>query len=379
MRIRRAVNALSLLLLTIALLQPASGLAAGQAAPPASPGAPERTGQQVYESICITCHGPDGKGKANAELIKIITLPDFTDCEFAVREADADWLAVAHKGGPARGFSPLMAPWGGTYTTGELTRAVGYIRHFCTDDRWPRGELNLPRPLVTGKAFPEDEVVVSTAAATEGQGLVANRFIYERRIGPLNQVEVSVPISWAEQAAGGWQSGIGDIALGYKRTLAHSLERGNILSASAEVVLPTGSERRGLGGGVTVFEPFVTFAQLLPGNAFIQTQAGLEIPAASDHDTEIFWRGAIGKSLEQGRFGRTWSPMLEVLGARAMADGAATNWDVVPQVQITLNARQHVRINAGVRIPATHRQGRSATVITYLLWDWFDGGFFDGW
>jgi hypothetical protein len=39
---------------------------------------PERTGQQVYESVCISCHGPDGKG--TAELAKIIRLPDFSDC-----------------------------------------------------------------------------------------------------------------------------------------------------------------------------------------------------------------------------------------------------------------------------------------------------------
>jgi hypothetical protein len=36
-------------------------------------------------------------------------------------------------------------------------------------------------------------------------------------------------------------------------------------------------------------------------------------------------------------------------------------------------------VNAGVRIPANDRQNRGAALLTYLLWDWFDGGFFDGW
>jgi hypothetical protein len=358
-----------------ALLFPAPVLAAGRQAAASAPAA--RTGREVYESICITCHGPDGKGKANPELTKVITLPDFTDCNFAAREPDSDWVAVAHNGGPARGFSPLMAPWGGVYSLDELRLAIGHVRTFCTDDRYPRGELNLPRPLVTGKAFPEDEAVVTNATGTASAGQVVNKIVYEKRIGPLNQVEISVPVSWSEQA-GGWNGGVGDIALGYKRVLSHSRARGNILSASAEVVLPTGSARRGLGSGETVFEPFVTFAQILPGDSFIQTQAGLEIPTG-DHDNEGFLRAAVGRSFTQGEFGRTWSPMIEILTARALTSGAATQVDLVPQMQVTLNARQHIRINAGVRLPVNHRRGRSPVVMLYLLWDWFDGGLFDGW
>ena len=82
--------------------------------------APSRTGREVYEAVCITCHGPDGRGGVNPALEKIVKPPDFADCAFAAREPDRGFLAVAHNGGPARGFSPLMAPWGGTYTEAEL-------------------------------------------------------------------------------------------------------------------------------------------------------------------------------------------------------------------------------------------------------------------
>jgi hypothetical protein len=340
---------------------------------------PERTGREVYESTCITCHGPDGKGTTNPALAKVATFPDFTDCRFAPREATADWLAVAHRGGPARGFSPLMPSWSGLFSTGELTGAIEHLRTFCTDARWPRGELNLPRPLVTGKAFPEDEFVASTSVSTEDVGSVTTKFIYERRIGAVHQVEVSVPLASAEQTAGGWKTGVGDIALGYKRTLAHSIARGNIFSGSLEVKLPAGSESRGLGSGVTVFEPFVTFGQLLPREVFVQAQAGFEIPTNGDHDDEMFWRVALGQSLRQATFGRTWSPMLEVVAARPLVNDATTEWDLVPQMQVTLSARQHVRVNGGVRLPVNNRTDRSPTVVFYLLWDWFDGGFFQGW
>ena len=51
----------------------------------------------------------------------------------------------------------------------------------------------------------------------------------------------------------------------------------------------------------------------------------------------------------------------------------------MPQVQITLSKRQHVIVNGGVRIPLNMRAERDAQVIAYFLWDWFDGGLWDGW
>lgn len=339
---------------------------------------PIRTGRQVYEQVCITCHGPDGRAGVNLELEKIIKPPDFTDCSFAHREPDRGFLAVAHGGGPARGFSAVMAPWGGTFSEEELGLAIGHIRTFCKDDRWPRGELNLPLALVTGKAFPEDEAVMKV---TSKSGSVVTKMVYERRFGPLNQWEVALPITSVDPEDSGGATGVGDIALGYKRTLAHSLQRGNILSVSTEVILPTGSESKGLGDGVAVFEPFVTFGQVLPRNAFIQAQAGFGIPMASGdgHDNEAFWRVAVGQSFEQGRFGRMWSPMLEILAARSLADNATTEWDLLPGMQVTLNTRQHIRVAGGVRFPVNDADVRGKSVIVYLLWDWFEGGFFQGW
>jgi hypothetical protein len=71
--------------------------------------------------------------------------------------------------------------------------------------------------------------------------------------------------------------------------------------------------------------------------------------------------------------------MVEFLGARELGSGHSSIWDVVPQVQVTLNRRQHVMMNVGVRIPVNERSGRRAALLTYFLWDWFDGGLFDGW
>jgi hypothetical protein len=51
----------------------------------------------------------------------------------------------------------------------------------------------------------------------------------------------------------------------------------------------------------------------------------------------------------------------------------------VPQMQVSLSTRQHILLNAGMRVPANSRQGRGSALMVYLLWDWFDGSFFSGW
>mgnify|MGYP001040952205 CR=1 FL=1 len=105
----------------------------------------------------------------------------------------------------------------------------------------------------------------------------------------------------------------------------------------------------------------------------------MEVPAENDPGTEAFWRLAYGYTFTQGLFGRSWSPMLEVLGFRELLDGESAHWDLVPQFQVTLNTRQHIMANIGVRIPLDKPGTRSTQIAFYLLWDWFDGGLRDGW
>jgi hypothetical protein len=351
-------------------------VAAGVFAHAGEAGARERSGRAIYDAACATCHGRDGRGIAAEAADYPLPRPDFTDCSFATREPDVDWLAVSHDGGPARGFSRLMPAYGDALTRGELERALHHVRSFCTDTSWPRGELNLPRALVTEKAFPEDEAVLTLAATDDG---VTSRVVYERRIGAQRQVELVVPLALAEREEGDWTGGIGDVALAFKQVLSHSVTRGRILSAAAEVVLPTGSTERRIGGGSTMLEPFLTFGQILPAGGFLQAQVGGGLSVDRRAADELFWRAAAGREFTRGEFGRAWSPMLEILGSRDLESGAHTRWDLVPQLQVTLNRRQHIMANAGVRLPINERAGRSPQFLMYVLWDWFDGGLRDGW
>jgi len=340
----------------------------------------ERTGEELYRAACATCHGPDGKGSPKSVVGFDIELPDFTDCSFATPEADLDWMAIIHQGGPTRAFDRMMPAFGDALTEAEIDRILGYVRGFCPEANWPRGDLNLPRPLVTEKASPENEAVLTTSVRSTGTGSVGNQFLYEHRIGPRGQYEVVVPFNLQEGAAGTWSRGLGDIALAYKHALFDSLSRGSILSAGSELKFPTGKERSGLGGGATIFEPFLTLGQILPRDGFLHAHAGLEFPlATSGASNEAFWRLAIGKTYARNRFGRAWSPMVELLAAREIASGETTAWDLLPEMQVSLSTRQHILINAGVRFPVNERDTRGKTFLVYLLWDWFDGALFDGW
>lgn len=335
----------------------------------------------LYEEACAACHGSDGTGRSAEELVFETLPPDFTDCEFASREPDPDWHAIIHAGGPVRAFDQMMPAFGDALSADEIDSILRHVRTFCTDKSWPPGEFNLPRPLYTEKAFPEDEAVVTTIVDTDASDAITTEFLFEKRFGSLNMIEVAVPLVSRDAISGiGRDRGIGDISLGFKRTVHHDLSNGSIVSAGAEVILPTGDDADGLGKGTTVFEPFITYGQILPNDAFFQAHAFAEFPTDSAFDDEVGLRMALGRTWTSGGpFGRAWSPMIEALLVRDLSSGADTNLDLVPQVQVSLNTRQHVLLNVGARIPANHTSGRDVEYGVYLLWDWFDGGFFDGW
>jgi len=347
-----------------------------------------RTARGIYMDACASCHGADGRGLSKSRVGFDDPLPDFTECNFATREPVSDWIAVAHQGGPVRGFSHVMPSFGAALGEDEIALAVAHIRTFCPDGAWPRGELNFPRPIVTEKAFPEDEAVLTAVVPTEGEAdAVDMEIVYEHRFGARNQFELVVPFGWAERVStgpgedgGDWTSGVGDIALGVKRAVWHSLEKGAIVAVTAEVVLPTGDEDAGFGKGTAIFEPFVSYGQALPAELFLHAQAGLELPADTDRaEEEAFLRAAIGRKFTAGRWGRAFSPMIEILGARELAGGAATHWDIAPQLQVTLNTRQHISAAFGVRAPLNDTSTRDTQLMAYLLWEWFDGNLFEGW
>lgn len=318
-------------------------------------------GRQLYESACAACHGSDGRGQPIAIRGFETDPPDFTDCRLTTPEADLDWYSVIHRGGTVRAFDSMMPAFGDELTDAEIRKLIGHVRSFCAERGWPHGDLNMPRPFATEKAYPENEAVITATVARHADRAVSQVFLYERRVGRRGQYEI-------------FARDVEEIGGAYKHVLFDSHRAGSIVAAGGEI-----KAERAIGA---VFEAFATISQALPlvADGFLHAHVGFEIPADRDSAArEAFWRFAIGKSFMERTWGRAWSPMLELLAARELGTGAPNEWDVLPQMQVSLSARQHVLLNAGVRVPVSQRSVRRSSVLVYLLWDWFDGGFFSGW
>ena len=373
--------------LIVQLLVFATGVATLAAQAPAAP-APSRiatlqNGKDIWEAGCVACHGSDGKGQSEnlAGFEKPDTFPDFSDCPTSTVESDLQWRAVITRGGAGRAFSTIMPAFGDLLTPEQIDQVIGHIRSLCADDqRWPRGDLNFPRALLTEKAYPENETVLSWSVNARGTPGVSTTAIYEHRLGTKAMFEIAIPYTFTHEQ-GDWGSSFGDLAIGYKQTLFHSRTTGTIFSVGGEVAAPTGNVALGTGGDSTVFEAFGAFGQRFPGDAFLQLHTGFELPAHPDDVPRAYYlRTAIGKTFSADKgLGRRWSPMLEVIADRDLVSGATTNWDLVPEIQIPLNRRMHVLGNVGFRMPVNNTAGRQKQVLFYLLWDWADGGLTQGW
>ena len=340
------------------------------------------SGEHIYKAACIACHGPDGTGtpQSVAGFERPRTFPDFTQCDQTTPEDNSAWKAVITNGGGYRGFSHIMPSFKEALTSKQIDQVIGYLRGFCRQPGWPRGELNLPRAIATEKAFPEDELVISSVFNAQGAPSIVSHIIHEQRFGKKNQIEVDVPLNFQDQNHT-WYGGVGDTTLGLKRVMFSNLQSGSILSLQGSVIVPTGSRQRGFGSGTTTFETFAAFDQLFPTNTFVQTQLGADLPRHTDIAPQsIFFNTAIGQMMpQQNGLGRLFTPMMEFLAARDLTDRAKTDWDVLPQMQVTISKRQHVRADLGLRIPVTNTTGRQKQVVFYLLWDWFDGRLNEGW
>jgi hypothetical protein len=342
-----------------------------------------KRGEVVYKGGCIACHGSDGRGapETNTVFARPDTWPDFTRCDQTTPEANAAYKAVIVHGGRSLGFSQIMPAFGDLLTNEQIDDVIAYVRGFCHNTHhYPMGELNLPRALVTEKAFPEDELVISTAANATGAPSWTTDVIHEQTFAGRNQIEVDVPVNYADQNHQ-WTAGVGDITLGLKRELFSSLRTGSILSVQGGILLPTGDSARGFGAGTTTFEPFAAFDQLFPENTFFQFQLGADLPAnTSASPRNLFFRSTVGQALAQDHgLGRMFTPMVEILASRNYSPGASTDWDVLPEMQVTINKRQHIRADIGVRAPFTNTGDRTPQVQFYLLWDWAEGKFWEGW
>jgi mono/diheme cytochrome c family protein len=325
----------------------------------------------LYTQACAACHGADGRGAATWQ--GEVPVPDFSDCLANTAEPAELWGTIVAQGGSSRGLSATMPAYGEALDPEEIRGLVAYLRTFCENfEKYPPGDLNFRRPLDTGKAYPEQEIVVQPEYErfddSDVTGLEAS---FESRIGPGFQYEVTIP--FLLQSPG--STGLGDLEIELKQVVGFSLARMQILSAGLGVTLPTGDFEKGLGDGATVFEPFVAFGKAW-GRTVLQTRLKGEISAnAARRDSELAFQLALSKALGPPRI--AWVPAVEFLGSRNLVTGE-NEWASVLEVSKPLSALGHVIGALGIRLPITESEEKYR-IEAYLLWDFGDGPFWKGW
>lgn len=110
---------------------------------------------------------------------------------------------------------------------------------------------------------------------------------------PFTQLSIELPLAYARAAGGPTRAGLGDVLLEYKRRFGTDPRKG-YFGINPQLLLPTGSERRGLGPGrVTVQLPLLYQKQW--GRTVFYTDLRYRLRAGEDGRS--FW--FLGAALER--------------------------------------------------------------------------------
>ncbi len=327
-------------------------------------------GKFLYEAWaeCASCHGVDGKGQVEG-----LTLdpppPNFTECSFTSREPRNDWHAVTKHGGPVRGLSSQMPAYGLALTDEQIDAIITYIKTFCSEQGWPPGELNFRRPLVTTKAFPENEALFIPTYTNEQNEVSTFKFVYERRFSRRGHWEISLPLR--DDSGTNRDFGIGDIELGAKYVLAQNLEHFTILSGGLDLGLPTGNSKIGIGDANWAIAPYLAAAKGFD-SFYFQSSLKLELPISSENsEGELLFNLASTFPLTKEK--RGLYPMFELNFIRSL-ETDATSLLFTPQLYIALVKRGHIAFSLGGQIPVAGDRPFDYRLLAFFLWEYADGG-----
>jgi len=327
--------------------------------------------KQLYADACASCHGDDGKGQVSG-LGVTVELPDFTWCAFNSEESDRDWALVVAEGGPAAGRSEQMPSFHGALTEQQINQVIAYVRTFCTED-WPSGDLNFPRPLVTEKAYPENEIVLTWNFGRTPNKQRDTQFVwsFEKRIGSRGQIELNVPFSIRDPRDGATVGGIGDVETGAKYVLYDNPETLFILSGGLELGIPTGNFRRELGEGTTILSPFLATGKAW-GDFVGQGSLKFEYPFVTRRAPKaIFYNLALSYPIFDLGRGTEAQGLLEFNGKSEWGTQSPKHFQfyLTPGLRKGLNLAGNWAIAFGVQVPVTRERETNYRVLGYLLYE----------
>ncbi len=331
-------------------------------------------GAEIYAANCVACHGPGGSPDPELARSLGVMPANFSDALFNSREPAATWRMVITHGGPPMGFSESMPAFGGVLPEHDIDAVLAYIKTLGGEHDYPDGALNLFLPIRTKKAFPEDEWVWKMRYTDQdGDDVWKNTLEYEFRVGERGQgiVEVTHEVK-------GSQSDFGHLEPGFKYVLTHDESSGFILTGAAQVGIPLNSDAN------WEFLPYLAFGKILSPEWTLQGSGRLKFDLEDSDANSAELAGIV--HWVHSDWGRAVFPALELVAEVPFERGDgpdrkdAVQWSVLPQARIGLNKRGNIALNAGVEVPVNDRDRRyDWRVYLYFIWDFADGGLFDGW
>jgi hypothetical protein len=252
-------------------------------------------------------------------------------------------------------------------------------------------------PLVTRRPNPERELELGVSYEKGGEGReVEVEAELAWRLGRRVEVSLEVPVAFLFPRESPDVAGLGDLALGGKVLVFQSAEHAGAAAVGFELGLPTGSERRGLGGATTA-TPYVAAGKALGPVDLVGDVSYGWVVAGADSGAET-----LGANLAVAYRGwRRVTPFLELslvsqtrsgTGGRVEAeeddDGNGNGnghghedreRSLVGRIQLYLTPGVAVRslpgmprgtsIRAGVQIPVTDAREFDYRVLAVLNWE----------
>lgn len=325
----------------------------------------QRSGKALFVQHCARCHTTRAAGlDPSHPLFANFEAPpaDFTDPLFNSMEPAADWFRVVKNGGPTMGLSTQMPAHAGRLTDEEIRLVVAYLKTVPDTRCYPRGEVNLRRPIITKKAFPETELLFlgrwDDAEPNEWKSTV----YYGHRLGRRWSVEAK-----PSHVTGGDKNEF-EMELGAKFAAYPGQDLLVTIGAEAEFSLEFEE--------LPVAIPYLAHASRLGEHFTLQGALDAEIPLEDAGDGRVRLSEAVHwltTNRPRGLF-----PALEVTGWVPFSSEAELGMSLTPQLFWAMSKRGHVALTAGVEIPLRGAE-YDWRGHTFLLWDIADGPFWEGW
>lgn len=340
-------------------------------------------GKQIYEYFCSKCHGIDGRGDIPDEIKQNwdVPPPDFTDGYFNSKEPRKDWYTVIKYGGSRLGLSQTMPAFGDVFTDEQIYDVIEHIKSFVDQKKYPQGELNFIRSHYVTKAYVEQEFLLIptyTYKFENGHNINDTKIVlyYANRFATRFQYEVKLPIQNLNSCVQK-TTGVGDLELGLKYALYDDHKNLSIFTTGFEFSIPTGNEAKGFGNGTSIFVPYIAVAKGFKEKIQLQGSVKIETPVKkSKGETSLIY--AISTTLTLPKDRRGIYPGFEIVGTKTLGVNKHTI-SIVPKLYIALTKRGHLAISLGREIPIYGGIPFKYRYVSFILWDYVDGGILSGW